>query len=115
MIIRQLSGLTPTEPPCTPLFMLCQDDNDRAAMAEMVDLGAAARCVDQKVREQAITGRVMVSALASELGVASKEQFEQPEGVHPAVIKYVGDLAESAGVTADTVLSKGFVVRFLHW
>jgi hypothetical protein len=115
MIIRQLQGLAETEPPSTPMFMFCQDDNDRAAMAELVDLGVAGRCVDQKVREQAITGRVMVSSLASELGVASKEQYELPDGVHPTVKKYVGDLADSAGLTPDTVLSKGFVVRFLHW
>lgn len=114
MIIRQLQGLVETEPPCTPMFMVCQDENDKSAMAELVDLGIAGRAGPQ-VREHAITGRVMVSSLASELGVGNREQFESPDGVHPQVRKYVEDLAKHAGISTEDVLTKGFVVRFLHW
>jgi hypothetical protein len=99
-----------SEPPSTCFIVIPQVEGDRAFMAELVDLANANRAPTPDLKRAGMTGRVMVSSLAQELGVASPDS---PREERAAAV--LGELQRNFDISHDRALRQGFHVRIFHW
>lgn len=103
-------GLPETEPPSTSVIMVPETDGDKCVMAEIFDQVHAGRCPDPAKRQAATHGRILVSTLASEMGIK-----KAGDPLPSAPTQFIDQAAAKLSTTADALLGAAFIVRFFHW
>jgi hypothetical protein len=103
-------NLIATDPPSVSVIMVAETEGDRCVVAELSDQAHAARCEDLAKRTAAINGRILVSSMASEVGV---EKLGDP--IEPATQASLDIIAQQMSMPCEELLRKAFVVRFFYW
>ena len=104
-------GFPQTDPPSVTVIMVPETDGDKCVIAELCDQPHAARCPDAANRPSAINGRILVSTLASELGLEKPGDPIQD----PAHQPFLDNVCREMSLPAETLLGAAFVVRFFQW